>query len=724
MMKKGLFAVLALLIVFAMIGCDTGSNPGPGPGPGGDGFVVPTDWVRFTEAEMLAAKFYIGSGGDNPISTSITKNADGSYSVTLQTYPEEPSYASVVWVEFDDVVFRNGWYASLTLPTTGGDVRPVQVDVVPVPKDKKGSDGGIAWPQSQNNKVTGDLPATMDGLYVVGDLSMHWGTEELQDQDFIGLAIWLTWAPVTTGGEDYTFTIKDLAVLPHSGEDPELSAWQDPSVETVPNTWIDFSSPTISASSPGGATITASGTGYTIKTKTTTGDHTEITFNKADFKFKDGYYLSLTLPNSTLASTNKVRRIYTYAKNGTTSNWGSAVDIQQAFKWLQGKVDCKYPKETWESLSEHDTIVLSIYWHPGVVADQDYEFTINSFKVAEESAGPPPLYIGVVPRVHAYLQETTNWGGTWDNQFDETNTYSIDFTTTLATATAYDQFLLDLYFPGDAVGKDYQFTLSELKILDSSNNNTITEAEILNGSRGGNPGNGYTSQSGVVTKSANGYLVKMTIIKDIDWQNIDSGYGITTLVIPWASTAPVKTYSFKAELPEPEEQGLENWGSQPNPPAEPTGSNITSFLSASPVLTGGATLTGDKIAGTIAPNWDASKIVVNAIFTVAGKTFDGGFYVLVNLPNDPAAQVTGVMVQGGDNAFNGTVGWVAGVTVSAPAGKYMTGDVAVAWNGKTWGEEPAGAAPAEITIQLIFAPGTASAPYEYTIKKLLVGGLN
>jgi len=403
-MKKVLIMVMALLTVFAIMGCKTDSDPGgsaPGidPDNGNEGFVPPENWIGFTKDEMLAAKFFINvtGQGDNPDGTSISKNTDGSYSVTLKTVTSNESKASVVWVDFEDIdgkpreVFRNGWYASLALPATG--VRPVNVDVIPVPVGVKGADGGIAWDCSQNAVNTGDLPATMDGLYVVGDLSMRWGTEEPKTTDFKGLAIWFIWAPVgTEEGENYTFTIKDLKVLPHdtSTADPELEAWTpDPVAE--PAGWVDLPSPVISGSSPGAATMVSNGTGgYTVTAKTTTGDHTEITLKGADVLFKGGYYLSLTLPERTQSGTDKVKRIYSRADN----YWNSAADIQEAFKWIQGRVDCMYAHE---EFGVRGTIVLSIYWHPGVAENEDYVFTINSIKVAEVSTEVP---LSEKPEIH------------------------------------------------------------------------------------------------------------------------------------------------------------------------------------------------------------------------------------------------------------------------------------------------------------------------------------
>jgi len=390
MMKKGLFAVMALLIVFAMIGCDNGSNPGPGPG--GDGFVVPTDWVRFTETEMLAAQFYIAQAagaGYNPAGTSITKNADGSYKVTLKTVTSTNSKASVVWVEFADKVFRNGWYASLALPTTGGNIRPTRVDIVPVQKGKKGSDGDVAWQQAQDSNVTGDLDATKDGDYVVGNLSMHWGTEELQLDDFIGLAIWLTWAPIINDGEDYTFTIKDFAVLPHDTSivDPDpntFTAWT-PTAVAEPSGYVNF---------PGTDTLTATyypwatgTTGTSIVAAKPDSGRTLVRLSGDTFAYKKGIYISINLPNNSF----KPEKIYLY---GSTTKLEGGINYETetgiaapAGKFIAGKVDLYWDGSA--SINVYQGIILDIYWY-GKQEAGTYSFTINSIKVAEASTEAPP----------------------------------------------------------------------------------------------------------------------------------------------------------------------------------------------------------------------------------------------------------------------------------------------------------------------------------------------
>jgi len=381
-----------------MIGCDNGSDPGPGPGPGGDGFVVPTDWVRFTEAEMLAAKFYVGLGGENPDTTSITKNADESYTVKLQTVTDTEYRQSVVWVNFADVdgeprvIFRNGTYAHLTLPTTGGSIRPVNVAVIPV---RKGGTGTIdvAWDSSNDATLTGDLPATMDGLYVVGDLRIHWGTDLPKTDNFAGLAIYFMWAPeaVTANGEDYTFTIKDLAVLPHDTSivdpDPDDLIPETPPAKPEPSGYVAFpgSSEALRATYyPWNADNKIEGNTVTVVAPA--GGRTLVRLLGTDVKWKKGYYLSVTLPNNA----NKPQKIYSLGTKTDTSDGEWAVsDLVEASsgKFLAGRVDFAAVGED-ESVI-YTGVMLDIYWHGGQ-EEAMYTFTINAIKVAETSTEAPP----------------------------------------------------------------------------------------------------------------------------------------------------------------------------------------------------------------------------------------------------------------------------------------------------------------------------------------------
>lgn len=216
-MKKVLVTALAFLTVFAMVGCSE-----PEESTGGGGFKVPSDWVGFSDAEMLAGKFYIGYGGENPTTTSITKKGSG-FEVKIKTLTNNEGKQSVVWFNFDTTVFVKGYYVSLTLPTAGGNARPLNVFAYPIPQGSTSGSSGVVWNAGQDAATnTGDLPATFDGNYVVGDLSMHWGNEAAT-AGLTGMSLWFQWdADVTLANndQDYVFTVNTIKVMPGEGPPP------------------------------------------------------------------------------------------------------------------------------------------------------------------------------------------------------------------------------------------------------------------------------------------------------------------------------------------------------------------------------------------------------------------------------------------------------------------------------------------------------------------------
>jgi len=418
MKRKLVFGLTVILAVgLAVLSCSNGTNPGTDPNPGG-GFVVPSNWVSFSETEMLDAKFYDQLGNDG----SVIKNADGTYTVTLKVrsddYPDGATRSSVVWFTFTepDMAFRKGYYVNLTLPKNAV-YKPVSVDILPSSNDS-GTNG--TWTASQNSTVTGDLPAEFDSQgYVVGDISFHWGTEEEVDYVFKTLAIWFTWDDDAEAGEEYTFKINSIKVPPYdtSTPDPDPEPWT-PAPIAAPDGWIDYpadlaaatfypgwGSPKIEAKAGGGYTVTLK-----VRDQANDPGHSFIRIPVTENTVKGGYYMSLTLPDQTLTSTMKPKRVYTYAVNGGTSNWNSVVDYQPANKWIQGKVDCLY---------EHDSFVanaieIQIYWRNDAVGEQDYVFTIDKFLVKEKSTEGPSAEKPAINPLSKFEDKTYTIGATAD----------------------------------------------------------------------------------------------------------------------------------------------------------------------------------------------------------------------------------------------------------------------------------------------------------------------
>jgi len=401
MKRKLFFALIALFAIgLVVVGCSNGDTSPPYIPPA-QPFTPPTDWVGFSDAEMLAAGFYAGDGVAEPDRGSITKNPDGTFEVTVKTVTTTDARASVVWFTFADeggdprVIFRNGWSALLTLPTNA-QYKPVKVQVVPSTGDNGGSPTG--WAMSQDTDVTGDIDATFDDDgNVIGLASFHWGTEEVMADNLKTIAIWVFWPPVgVPEGEEYTFIINDIKVKPHdtSTGDPDLEAWTpDPVTEDVSG-WTDFPVDKVNTTfypANGASIVDKVGGGYTVTVKTrdpTDGAYSRITFKGTDnFPFKGGYYLSTTLPPQTLTSTTKPRQIATVAG----STWSSELIITEPFTWIEGQVDAYYAHA---DFGDHTTLVFDIYWHSDVTPGEDYVFTINSFKVAEE--GSPPVETPVI----------------------------------------------------------------------------------------------------------------------------------------------------------------------------------------------------------------------------------------------------------------------------------------------------------------------------------------
>jgi hypothetical protein len=220
-MKKVLVLALALLTVFAMVGCDSGTDD---PGEESKGFVPPANWVGFSDAEYAAGQFWIGASPDGV--TSITKKGS-AYEVKIKskTVASGTSSYTAVWFSFANTVFHSGMYVSLTLPTAN-EVRPINVCALPLTvKDGDGTQN-VSWPNSQDAaNATGDIPdkGTFDGEYVVGDLNMLMERENLTSTDFFGVSLQFYWPedPLAQFSEkDYIFTINTIKVLPGEATSP------------------------------------------------------------------------------------------------------------------------------------------------------------------------------------------------------------------------------------------------------------------------------------------------------------------------------------------------------------------------------------------------------------------------------------------------------------------------------------------------------------------------
>jgi hypothetical protein len=340
----------------------------------------PTDgWKDFPVASITGATAVTFAGRAD---ITVTKVGD-DYSITIPT--SAGGHTDITFPASEGSDFTDGYYLSLVLPGPNAANKLIPMRVISVPND--------FWTGAV------DIDGSNAGKYVTGNVGMLWEKQEEHDFTLNRITLQFYWHPGEVAG-NYTFTLKKIKITDDEIA-PPLDEWTPytPPAKDVPSDWIDYKFKTTEVTfAPSGGTITKNTDGsYTVKGKTNpvTADnewaHTEVVFKGDDFAFKGGYYLSLTLPAQNAESTMKPARIYTTAKNGSTTNYNSAVDYDKrnTLYWIEGKVDCMYSHE---AFNRHDAIILSIYWHDDVVAGQDYEFTITSFKVKEEDDGsaPPP----------------------------------------------------------------------------------------------------------------------------------------------------------------------------------------------------------------------------------------------------------------------------------------------------------------------------------------------
>ncbi|MCL2126765.1 MAG: hypothetical protein FWH38_00805 [Treponema sp.] len=568
-MKRKLLLALIAFLAFGLVftGCPTDSSDDgpPTPPPGGLQPWAPADnppepdsgyksiGVLTTEDAPgdWSYSAFAGVGGE----AEITENADGTYAVTIKTNPGGVSM--LCFNNEDGYLFKKGYYLSLDLPTTT-DYKPIAALTFP---NSRPGDGGAYWGgEYAVNRANGVITDT--NIYLAGQIDFAW-EYDYQGEPFSTVGLYFYW-PQNTAVGWYEFTVKKLLVT--EGDDLSnpypTTAWNQPSPPEAPTGtgWVDITGTgNIKAITPG--TFTKNGDFYdaVVKTRANYGNTAAVFQIINPNPFDSGYYLLLDLPENTERPPIQVSAYLVDDKGGASDTWERAdwdtqIDIVPTFgQYIAGDVAI-----LWEGTVAGNTggtansIMVEIYQHSTEGINEDYAFTIKKIMVkGEDTSGPPP-YEGVVTNVTAYLQNNGPWEGSGDKAVTllagSTVLDSGDFEA--ANVKHWEQFVLDVYFPASAVDSDYEFILSDLEILDETGANTLTEANILAGIRGGNDGNGWASQANVITKKAEGvYTVKMTVIDNVAWDG-PKGNGITRLVIDRTSTVPVQSYSFKIELAE------------------------------------------------------------------------------------------------------------------------------------------------------------------------------
>ena len=356
----------------------------------------------------------------------------------------------------------------------------------------------MSAPTNYNSAVDVNAPADK---FIGGKVDLHYtGTADANTQ----ITLNIYWASDVTAGHDYVFTISVFKVAEESTEGPPP---ETPAIHE-----------------------TSKLTDATYELNATTVAELEVVATWTD---------------------NKANYTYQWYSNTTNSDTDGTI-IGSA---------------TTEKFTPPVTAVGIVYYYCVVTyptAGTSAKTRAVKITVTDEPILPPSFE---VTRVHIYLQNSTSYAGPWNTQYDQdvfNGTFTDPATVTWASTAltgddigTYDQFIFDVHYPASAIGKDYEFTISDIyiNIADGEDGeatkDTLTEAAILAGVRGGNAGNSYASQSSVVTKVSEGvYKVRMTVIQDYHWEDGALDAGITRLIITRAdNTADVVSYGVKATLP-------------------------------------------------------------------------------------------------------------------------------------------------------------------------------
>jgi hypothetical protein len=337
----------------------------------------PTDgWTDFPSAGILGAAWAIGADTGSCNATAVT----GGYEITV---PTSTANTQIHIPASGDFVFTDGYYMSVELPdnTASNALRPIRFYVTTEYK------GATDWTPAV------DATAPQDS-YVAGSFNII--KQMTAGTAYDGFFIQIGWHPTEPAGGSYKFTIKKLKVTEDEYVPPDpddMAAWTPPAAE-APAGWVDYPAdlagttfyptwggPKIEAKAGGGYTVT-----LRVRDQASDPGHSFVRIPAENFQFVGGYYLSLDLPAQTKESTMKPSRVYTYA--ASPANWNSAVDLQKANTWIEGKVDCFY--EHAEFTAANSAIEIQIYWHPDAVGEQDYVFTIDPFLVKELTNEEPP----------------------------------------------------------------------------------------------------------------------------------------------------------------------------------------------------------------------------------------------------------------------------------------------------------------------------------------------
>jgi hypothetical protein len=275
----------------------------------------------------------------------------------------------------------------------------------------------------------------------------------------------------------------------------------------------------------------------TVKTRAG-GAQTAIYFN--DIWFMDKYSLVIDLPADAAV---KPKRVYAFAsreRNEGAPDWSRAWDSDAvkpdvtAHSGVYTIDNGDAPLPTLlrvENSTQYKAVALYLFWPPeGVTGNEEYTFTLKSLKFKPYVYAGKPANPPFITQFKVYLSDDASpWGDTGDKTIvypptmespDEVLTTPIELDiNTSSNKAKWELFNIEIAFPANAIGRNYEFTVSNIGAYANNDINKISTVSDLAFAHGW-----VSNGTATVTTTALGngaYKVKVSNINDV------GGLGVT-----------------------------------------------------------------------------------------------------------------------------------------------------------------------------------------------------
>jgi len=386
-MKRGLFAVMALLTIFAMISCDNGSGT----------------------SDNITIKFDLDGGpGTKPNDVIITKG--GTLGKKYTNMAGDATHVFLGWFDGDNEVTANTVLnASVTLKAKWNVLQEVPEGSMRITFNLGGAPG---TPPDHIDLVKGtaitaeqipDDPEwegyTFEGWYN-GDTKLVAG---LSWQD--NIVFTAKWTASNVGLTPWAPPANEQPTMPTEGYKNYYGSVTDPE---------DWTYTTFAGTGNVGS-IEDNGDGtYNVTIKTNPGGVSLLAFINQDYTFKNGYYVSFNFPEDTDAKPiMALTGAATGSRNDDGLDWQSIYNVNrvdgQGYVPINDDVylagDIAFARDDLNTL--YKSIVLTLVWS----ADEEteyYEFTLKKLLITTGEDLTPPEVNTMTPWPHE-VAEPTDW---------------------------------------------------------------------------------------------------------------------------------------------------------------------------------------------------------------------------------------------------------------------------------------------------------------------------